>query len=61
METFVVRVFVAAVGDPMPLCGVVEHVGSGSRDPFEGADALIWLLESALRPVPATEQKGEPR
>jgi hypothetical protein len=60
METFVVRVFVAPAGETIPLCGVVEHVGSGSREPFEGAAGLIRLLESACRPVVATtEPKGE--
>jgi hypothetical protein len=50
VETFVVRVFVAAVGEAVPLCGVVEHIGSGSRDAFENADRLIRLLELRLRP-----------
>ncbi len=49
METFVVRVFAAVGGEPLtPLRGLVEHVGSGSRDPFESPERLISLLESML-------------
>jgi hypothetical protein len=63
VETFVVRVFVAAEGEPVPLRGVVEHVASGSREPFESLDRLISLLETSLSPPDpaAIDQKGEPQ
>jgi hypothetical protein len=61
VETFVVRVFVAAEGEPVPLRGVVEHVASGSREAFESVERLIALL-SPLTPHPAAlDQKGEPQ
>jgi hypothetical protein len=61
VETFVVRVFVAAEGEPVPLQGVVEHVASGSRQPFDSVERLISLLEINLRrPDPAaTNQRGD--
>jgi hypothetical protein len=63
VETFVVRVFTAAGGEPMPLRGVAEHIGSGTRDAFEGGAELIRLLEAKLptRDRDEAQTKGEAR
>lgn len=63
MQTFVVRLFLPAEPEPVPLCGLVERVGSRDVEVFESADGLIRLLEAGLRqrePRPTASQKGEP-
>jgi hypothetical protein len=64
METFVVRVFVPVEDDRGPLRGVVEHVGTGSREPFQGGDRLIGFLQASVAGIHeperrATRTKGE--
>ena len=49
METFVVRIFVPIVdGETLPLCGIVEHVGSGGSKSFHGGDDLVELMRRVL-------------
>jgi hypothetical protein len=44
VETFVVRVFVAADADAVPFCGVVEHAGTGRAEPFQSTQDLIQIV-----------------
>jgi hypothetical protein len=47
METFVVRVFVPATPEALPLCGLVERVGVSGPTPFRGVEELITALRGA--------------
>jgi len=67
VETFVVRVWRPAAEEvdvpTTPLRGVVEHVGTGRSDPFQGTERLAELIAAALphhdHDVSApTEEKG---
>jgi hypothetical protein len=44
MEVFVVRIW----PETPTLRGLVEHVGSGTTDAFQGSDALLAFLGSHL-------------
>ena len=48
METFVVRVFVAADTERLPLVGFVESVSNGRRETFEGAAELLEIVRREL-------------
>ena len=48
METFVVRVFIPADAGDVSFCGVVEHVGTGRTEPFQGTRALICFVFGEL-------------
>jgi hypothetical protein len=41
VETFVVRVFVAAGDEPVPFAGIVEHVGTGRALSFRDRHEFI--------------------
>ena len=61
MQTFVVRVFVPAGLERLPLCGLVEDGSAGEPELFANAEELIRLLEAHLerrQPDPATTEKG---
>jgi hypothetical protein len=53
METFVIRMAttpdIQAARDEAELRGVVEHVGSGRRQPFGDARQLLAFLQSTHR------------
>jgi hypothetical protein len=55
MQTFVVRLFVPAAGDPVPFCGFVTPVGAHGTTAFHDADGLLAALREARLPseVPA--------
>jgi hypothetical protein len=62
MRTYVVRVFVPADASGVPLCGIVEHVGTGRAEPFHGSGGLI---DAVLRDLgndvePGSESREEP-
>ncbi len=61
METFVVRVWRPAIdeveGAPPPLTGVVEHIGTGRSDRFQGVDGLAELIASALAQAPSRSER----
>ncbi len=52
------------VGEPAaPLTGVVEHIGTGRSDPFQGTQRLAELIAASLRRhdddvSASTEEKG---
>lgn len=53
METFVVRVWQPAEGGASEesesiLRGVLEHVGSGDSDHFQGEEQLVELIRAGL-------------
>jgi hypothetical protein len=48
METFVVRIFVDETGSSDRLHGVVEHIGTGVREVFEGRGMLLELVDRGL-------------
>jgi len=60
VETFVVRVWRPAadeVGETAaPLRGVVEHIGTGRSDPFQGTQRLAELIATTLA---ASQSQGE--
>jgi len=60
METFVVRVWRPAPGEAdsaaAPLTGVVEHIGTGRTDPFQGTQRLAELIATALA---ASQSQGD--
>ena len=60
METFVVRVWRPAAEEvdrpTTPFTGVVEHVGTGRSDPFQGTQRLAELIAAALA---ASQSQGE--
>ncbi len=62
METFVVRVWVPAEGEeteePARMRGSVNHVGSGSSDPFRGIDELLALLRSGIASPARRQEEG---
>lgn len=64
MKTFVVRVFVAADGSEVPLCGVVDAVGSGRPERFRGGEGLLDVvrgeLDRARRLEADAGQEGRP-
>jgi hypothetical protein len=62
MRTFVVRVFVPAEANGVPLCGIVEHVGTGRAEQFHGSHGLVdaVLDELARDAEPANESQEEP-
>ena len=53
METFVLRVWTPASGNPgadaTSLHGLVEHVRSGDSTPFTGEEELLRLLRAGLQ------------
>ena len=48
MRTFVVRVFVPAAAERLPLTGIVESVGTGRALAFQGPGALVDALLAEL-------------
>jgi hypothetical protein len=56
METFVIQIPTPAEGgnepSPQELRGVVEHVGSGRRQPFADMRELEVLLRAGYQSVP---------
>jgi hypothetical protein len=63
METFVIRVFVAADAQGVPFCGVVEHAGRGRAQAFQSTNDLIHIvveeLAAAGQRCAADEQEWE--
>ena len=63
MQTFVVRVFVPAGPERLPLCGLIEFGFASNPEVFENAEELIRLLEAYLQrpePAPKVSKKGAP-
>jgi hypothetical protein len=50
METFVIRIFVAADTQRLPLTGIVEHVSAGRSEAFEGGAELLEFVRRELEP-----------
>jgi hypothetical protein len=44
METFVLRIFVPARRERLPLAGVIEHVGSGRKQAFQDQAELLDVV-----------------
>ena len=69
METFVVRVFVAADAAPIELAGIVEHVATGTAKAFRGPSDLIGVVlhelgrdgEAASEPPTSPRKRKEER
>jgi hypothetical protein len=56
MDTFLVRVWTPAGGEPSAgLRGTVRHLSSGAETPFSDPEALLTFLRDA-----AVEHAGEP-
>jgi hypothetical protein len=54
METFVLRVWVAAEPEPASaLCGLVDHPRTGRSASFAGGAGLVEAIELFLEPPPA--------
>jgi hypothetical protein len=62
MKTFVVRVFVSADAQPLPLAGIVEHVSAGRREAFEGGTELLQIVQRELELDERADRtgRGEP-
>jgi hypothetical protein len=57
METFVIRVFVAADTQRLPLTGLVEYVSNGRRETFEGGAELLEIVRRELKLADAKEKE----
>jgi hypothetical protein len=56
VETFVVRIFVAADTQRLPLVGFVEYVSNGRKETFEGGTELLEIVKRELERNDTCEQ-----
>jgi hypothetical protein len=59
VETFVVRVFVAADSAELEIAGTVRHIGSGAEQPFHGEQGLVAAVRGGLPHGDADRQEAE--
>jgi hypothetical protein len=57
VKTFVIRVFVAAKGQRLPLAGIVEHPSAGRREAFEGGAELLDIVRREVEPQDTEDGK----